>query len=151
MKTDRLYEILRATTTQLRKGEVVREEKHENFDVVHIELMPHVSEVTDPDIEIVDVHFINIGVKKSEAPKYRDELIAILKTYPNLERFRQGLSYIEVAVEVGDQGATFQLFALGKVLGLWDVMTPEKMGMTGKDADELAGRGFIMAVGVKEI
>ena len=89
---------------------------------------------------------------KSYPPEIRalyDELIAILKTYPQPERLAGGPSYIEVGGEIGDQGAAFQLFALGKVLGLWDIITPEKLGITGPEANQMAGMGFVMMSGFK--
>lgn len=149
METNRLYEILDETTVQLRKGEAVREKKHEGFTVITVQAMPHVSQLNDERFECIDVHFIVVGVNKELAMKYRDEVIAILKTYPNLERFRQGLSYIEVGAVIGDQGAALQLFALGEAIGLWHIITPEKLGMKGA-AETLAGNGFIMNDGFKE-
>jgi len=151
MDIDRLYKILKETTVQLRKGNKIEEDKTEWGKVVHLYFMQHVSEIADKDVEFVDMHYITIGVNKLQAIKYRDELITIIKTYPDFERFKQGLSYIEVGAEIGDQGAAFQLFALGKVLELWNVITPEVLGITGKDADEFAGRGFIMCSGFKEL
>jgi hypothetical protein len=41
------------------------------------------------------------------------------------------------------------LFALGKVLGLWDVITPEAFGIYGAGADELAGMGMVMFSPIK--
>ena len=50
---------------------------------------------------------------------------------------------------IGDQGAAFELFALGKVLGIWDIITPEKLGATGDMARQMAGAGFIMCTGYR--
>ena len=115
---------------------------------VHIYAMPHEAQAKD-GIEKVDCHFIVVGVDKSKAEERKNELIAILKTYPQPERLAGGPSYIEVGGEIGDQGAAFQLFALGKVLGLWDIITPEKLGFTGPEADQMAGRGFVMMSGFR--
>ncbi len=162
MNLKRLYEILRATTVQLRKGEEIEGDPElvkavknlkEGDDAsklpggsVHIYAMPHESQVKS-SIEKVDCHFITVGVDKAKAEQYKDELIAILKTYPQPERLAGGPSYIEVGAVIGDQGAAFMLFALGKVLGLWDVITPEKLGITGPPADQLAGSGLVMMSG----
>lgn len=144
MNTSRLYEILQATTVQLRKGEVV--EKDGN--VTTINAMPHVDEAK-PEVERVDMEFLVIGVDKTAAEVHRDELVSILNTYPEPERLAGGPSYIEVGAVIGDQGAAFQLFALGKALGLWDVITPAKLGMTGDMARQMAGQGYIMMSGYK--
>ena len=159
MNLDRLHQILRETTVQLRKGEEIEGNPKlvkaiKNFkkgdDVgklpggsVHIYAMPHESQAKS-GIEKVDCHFVVIGVDKFKAKKHKIELVRILKTYP---RLADGPSYIEVGGEIGDQGAAFQLFALGKVLGLWDIITPEKLGITGSQADQMAGNGFVMISG----
>ncbi|MEK7452769.1 MAG: hypothetical protein AAB614_00890 [Patescibacteria group bacterium] len=164
MNINRLYQILRETTAQLRKGgeiegdpklvDAVKNFKEgDNIDKlpggsVHIYAMPHESQTKD-GIEKVDLHFIVVGVDKAKAEHYKDELIAILKTYPQPERLAGGPSYIEVGSEIGDQGVAFQLFALGKVLGLWDIITPEKFGLTGSEANEMASMGFVMISGFK--
>lgn len=161
MNLDRLYKILGETTIQLRKGEMVHGDKHlvdavkegrdldkEPGGVVTIDAMPHVTEAPS-GIEKVDLEFLVIGVDKAAAEKNRVELIEILKTYPQPDRLAGGPSYIEVGAEIGDQGAAFQLFALGKVLGLWDVITPATMGFTGAEARQMAGSGFVMMSGFK--
>jgi len=33
---------------------------------------------------------------------------------------------------------------LGAILGLWDIITPMKLGIEGKQADDMMGMGFIM-------
>lgn len=159
MNLDRLYKILSETTVQLRKGEMVHGDRHlvdavkegrdldkEPGGVVTIDAMPHVTEAPS-GIEKVDLEFLVIGVDKAAAEKNRAELIEILKTYPQPDRLAGGPSYIEVGAEIGDQGAAFQLFALGKVLGLWDVITPATMGFAGAEARQMAGSGFVMMSG----
>ncbi|HEY3679012.1 MAG TPA: hypothetical protein VGL45_09850 [Bradyrhizobium sp.] len=146
MNTKRLYEILAATTAQFRQGAEVEEHiEGGGLKVREIYAMPHESEAP-ADIEKVDMVFLTIGVDKPAAEKYRQELLALLADYP---RLKEGPSYIEVGAEIGDQGAAFQLFALGKVLGLWDVITPQLMGFEGDEAREMAGRGFIMCSGLR--
>ena len=48
---------------------------------------------------------------------------------------------------IGDQGAAFQLMALGQVLGLWEVITPSSLGLTGERASMAAGAGYLMISG----
>jgi hypothetical protein len=149
MNLDRLYEILRHTTVQLRKGDVVTETKAGPVRVIQIDAMPHESEAL-PSLELVDMELLTIGVDKAEAAKHKAELISILDTYPNPARLQGGPSYIEVGAEIGDQGAAFQLFALGKVLDLWGIITPRTLGFSGDDAKHMAGTGFIMISGYPE-
>lgn len=148
MNLDRLYQILRETTVQLRKGAEVEERRVGNVQVTEVYAMPHDAQAKNGIVK-VDCHFIVVGVDKAKAEQHKGELVAILKTYSQPDRLAGGPSYIEVGAEIGDQGAAFQLFALGKVLGLWDIITPEKLGFTGPEASQMAGSGFVMISGFK--
>ena len=145
---DKLYEILRETTIQLRKGEEIEERQIGNLHVTEVYAMPH-EEEADNGLVKVDCQFIVVGVDKTKAEKSRDELIAILKTYPDPDRLAGGPSYIEVGGEIDDQGAALQLFALGQVLGLWRIITPKTLGIIGVQAEQMAGMGFVMISGFK--
>lgn len=159
MNLDRLHQILAETTVQLRKGEAVHGAPHlveaikkgEPLDklpggVVTIDAMPHESEFPG---EKVDLCLVVIGVDKAKAEQHKAELISILKAYPDPEQLAGGPSYISVGAELGDQGAAFQLFALGKILGLWSIITPETMGFEGPEIAEMAGLGFVMISGFR--
>lgn len=150
MNTSRLREILKATTGQYRKGpQIVTEPATQEMPVTvtHVYAVPHEDDATN--LELVDCHFIKVGVDKAEAEKHRDELIAILREWPDPEQLAGGPSYITAGGTIGDQGAAFQLFALGKVLGLWNVITPESMGFEGAEASQMAGAGFVMCTGFR--
>lgn len=156
----KFYDILRETCGQFRKGEVYQgspgmvEWAKSGMDrsapggVLEIYDMPPTDAIPD-ECETVDMHFVNVAVNKAKAEARRAELIALLDAYPNPEELAGGPSYMAVGGVVGDQGAAFELFALGKVLGIWDVITPEKMGFTGDMADQMAGGGFIMCTGYR--
>ncbi|HJY98890.1 MAG TPA: hypothetical protein VJ227_04200 [Patescibacteria group bacterium] len=152
MDIDRLVEILDETTVQLRKGEVVEEKDKGGVHVVDIYAMPHESGAGG-GIEKVDVHFVVIGVDMAKAKEVKDEVVRILADWPSeawgapIPKLQVGPSYIHVGGVLGDQGRAFQLFALGKALGLWGIITPETLGITGDQADQMAGSGFIMIEG----
>lgn len=126
MNLERLHKILSDTTKQVRKDDEV-----------------------DAGTEKVDLEFMQIGVNKEAAEKNKSELIEILNTYPQPDRLAGGPSYIELGAEIGSQAAAFQLFALGKALGLWNIITPASLGITGPEANKLAGSGLIMITGYK--
>jgi len=150
MNLDRLHEILRETTVQLRKGaEVEKHIEKSGLEVTEIFAMPPSDAPVAEALERIDMEFLVIGVDKEKAEQHKAELVEILNTYPQPDRLAGGPSYIEVGAEIGDQGAAFQLFALGKVLGLWDVITPATMGITGPEAKQMAGMGFVMMSGYK--
>lgn len=155
---DKLYNILKECTVQLRKGEIVHgtpelvdainsgiEAKDLPGGVVSIDMMPPI-EAAREDLIKVDCHFLVIGVDKAKAEQHRAELIEILNNWPG-GSLKEGPSYITVGGTIGDQGAAFQLFALGKALRLWSVITPATFGMVGPEADAAAGNGFVMISG----
>lgn len=157
---DRLYHILRETTCQLRKGEVlegtpelveqVKAGKEPTVGgVLEVYALPHVNEAR-PDIEKVDMEFIVIGVDRAKAEEHKQELIGILNQM-DPQMMRDGPSYIHMGAEIGDQGAAFQLFALGKVLKLWNVITPATFGFSGAEARQLAGSGMVLMSGYPRV
>ncbi len=148
MDLNRLYKILGETTVQLRKGEIVSKDRSGVINVVTIDAMPHADEAR-ADLEKVDCEFLVIGVDRKKAEEHRSDLIEIMNDYPEPKRLAGGPSYIEVGGVIGDQGATFQLFALGKVLGLWNVITPTLLGFTEKEARQMAGQGFVFMSGYR--
>ncbi len=145
MDLDRLRNILLATTVELRKGPSIEENQLGPVTVTEIYAMPHVDEVHD--LEKVDVVFEVIGVDRALAEQHRGELISLLATYPEPDRLAGGPSYIEVGAVLGSQSAAFRLFALGKILGLWKLITPASLGMTGEGERRMAGIGFILISG----
>jgi hypothetical protein len=146
MNTKLLYEILAECTVQLRKGPQISGKQLPGVDVVEIYMMPDESEAPD-DMFKLDVFFLVVGVDLEKAEARKTELLDVLSSYPNPERLAGGPSYIEVGAEIGDQSAAFQLFAIGKALGLWDVITPETFGFSGEKARAMAGQGFVMMTG----
>lgn len=162
MDLDRLYKILGDATGEFRKGDVFEgtpelvkqavdgidpEKGLQGGGVLHIYSMPHESEANG--VELVDCHFIKVGVNKEAAERNRAAFIEVLSTYPNPDRLASGPSYIEVGGEVGSQDGALQMFALGKVLGLWDVITPAMFGIEGEQADQMAGAGYVMMSGYR--
>lgn len=162
MDLNALHNILRNTCQQLRKGEVfegdkgmVEWAKRADADeaapggVLEVYAMPHAADPAFTGYEQVDLHFVRVAVDRKAAEAERENLITLLRQWPEPERLAGGPSYIEVGATIGDQGSAFELFALGKVLGIWDVITPELLGATGEDARQMAGSGFIMCTGFR--
>jgi hypothetical protein len=150
MDTKKLFEILNDTTVQLRKGHKVIGKAIGNVRVIEFFAMPHESEADGSEgIEKVDCHFLIIGVYKKKALERKDELLTVLKGWDEKPALSSGPSYIHVGAAIGSQDAAFQLFALGKVLGLWSLITPESIGITGESADVMAGKGFVMIDGFR--
>lgn len=112
-------------------------------------MMPKNDDPAFDSFEKVDLHFVTVAVDKAAAEAERANLIALLDQWPEPDLLAGGPSYIGVGGVLGDQGAAFELFALGKVLGIWDVITPEVFGFTGEEARDVAGKGLILITGYR--
>lgn len=144
-----LRDYVRDSTVLYRKGDVV--EHHDG--VTHVYAMP---ELPDRPIQAVDVHFMVVGFTEVLPGWDKDRLRAALLANPvgefitmTEEDWRGGPSYIPVGAWIGSQDLALRLFAVGKILGLWGVVTPGALGVEpGPQADQMAGSGFVMASGL---
>lgn len=59
------------------------------------------------------------------------------------ERLLGGPSYIELGQWLGDQGIAIGFIGLGALLGFWDVASPQALGITGEQAAQMLGMGFL--------
>ncbi len=106
-------------------------------------------------VQVVSVHFFSLAVDKSKAHANKHRLEDLLREYPSeawghpLHPLREGPSYIEVGGAVDSQDRALRMFAIGEVMGLWTVVTPERLGIEGEEARDLAGGGFVMIDGFK--
>ncbi len=95
----------------------------------------------------VDVYFFWVSAKNGPT---KETLLALLESeYPDLDRLRAGPSYIELDAAIGDQQLALRLIGLGKLVGLWDAITPAILGCDAEQAGIMAGSGFVMAGGFK--
>jgi hypothetical protein len=142
---DRLHVILDETTVEYRKDPTVTQRMEGRVAVTEMFFMPHINEAfARADLVKVDVEFMIIVVDKAKAEQHKDELLAILATYPQPDRLEAGPSYIELGGVIGDQGLALRLLALGQGLGLWTVITPALFGVSGPEARAMAGQGMVM-------
>lgn len=143
-------EAVLATTAEYRKGEeVVQHPPDRGVAVTEIFAMPHVDQAEHP--VLVDVHFMVIGIdpEKVDDLNLSDRMLAWCRGHVDL--VASGPSYITLGAEVGSQDLAFRIMALGEHLGFWDVITPEKLGITDPiDAREFAGRGMVMTSGWRD-
>lgn len=141
-----LARILDATTTVYRKGPEVVERDAAGVRVVEVFGCPP-PEALPAAATRVDVHFVLVGVDMTAARVAEPDLRALLATYPAPDRLAGGPSYIEAGAVLGSQEAALRLFALGEALGLWTVITPARLGITGASADQMAGGGLVLMSG----
>jgi hypothetical protein len=96
----------------------------------------------------VDVCFFWVSARNNPTAA---ELRSLLQQhYPQVNRLREGPSYIEIGAELGDQGAALLLIGLGGLVGLWKVVTPAVFGFEGEEAKHMAGMGMVMCTGLQE-
>ena len=139
-----LNKLISETTILLRKGAVVTRKP----GVVTIQAMPHENDELPPFTTKADLVMVTVGVLPI-AHERRGTLVELLKHYPYPERLAAGPSYIELGGILGDQGQALALIALGHVLKLWEAITPALFGVTGAEAQKMAGMGYVMISGFK--
>ena len=151
MTTKTLSDIVSETTRVFRKGEAVEERQEGNLKVVELFGYESTNKAPSGDnFDKVDMIFIDVVVDKSRAEKYNKDIREQLRKYPQPERLLGGPSYIELAPNLGmGQEGALRLMALGKTLGLWDVMNGKSLGMSDSEAKQMAGQGFLMISGYK--
>ena len=132
MNFERLFKILAETTILLQK----------ECEAVQALRLNH-----GEGLKFVDCYYFLAVVDELLAESYREEFVCLLKNYPNPKNLRKGPNYHEVGRVLGGEETALQFFALGKVLGLWRVVTPLEMGVKGPAADELARSGWIYISG----
>ncbi|THK37663.1 hypothetical protein EHS39_13590 [Ensifer sp. MPMI2T] len=140
----RLHAILVDCTRQYRLHEKMVERDVGGMHVVTYEALPHASEAP-PEHTVVNCTLLKVGVDRDKAESHRAELRQLIA--PMEPILKLGPSFITLGAEIGDQGAAFQLMALGHFLGFWRIVTPEDLGFTGAKAEQAAGLGYVMLAG----
>jgi hypothetical protein len=108
----------------------------------------------EPGVEVVDV-WLDIAMRTDKVREFEPEMNELLKEWPKKIDGAEAplggeLSYLQVGSVLGDPQMAFMLFAFGKLLGWWTVMTPATMLGFSKDnamAQDMAGMGFIAVNG----
>lgn len=141
-------------TQGYRKGDVITERTTEGgMKVIEVYGYP-----PKPEHErLIDLHFIWVGGVEGNSPEHLRDLFEAALEYKNGEfgaidrdRAKGGPSYIEWGGWLGSQDIALQMLGLGELLGWWEVVTPERLGMPPDVADMMAGQGMIMNAGLKE-
>ena len=107
-----------------------------------------------PD-ESVDCFLLDVPVAADKAQERRTEIIEVLDRWPTetgdgpVSPLSAGPGYIHVGAVLGSQQLALIMFAVGKVLGLWGLITPQSLGFEGEAAAEMAGLGLVMIDGYR--
>ena len=106
-------------------------------------------------VESVDCFFLDVPIAASKAQERRSEIVELLDRWPTetgagpVSPLSAGPGYIHVGAVLGSQQLALIMFAVGKVLGLWGLITPQSLGFEGESAAEMAGLGFVMTDGYR--
>jgi hypothetical protein len=149
-----LIEYIEQATEVFRHGEVVKKTKVGNLDVVTVDAFPE----KPKDRPVIDVHFFDVGFNvvamSSWSPRRLFDYLVNnpIGEFTNMvqAQWEGGPSYITIGGWIGSQELALRLLALGETHELWRVITPERLGITGADAERMAGNGLVMAAGFEE-
>jgi hypothetical protein len=152
MNTEKLNKIIQDATEVYRKGKPIDVSESKNPAVVETFDYEHTGGAPVNGFEKVDMVFVDVVVDKTKAEKYKKDLVEILNEYPQPERLKEGPSYIELSPNCGfGQEYGLRLMALGKIAGLWDLITPKTLGADDTTAKQMAGQGFLMISGYRPV
>jgi hypothetical protein len=144
----RIHEILAQTCTEYRKGAAMVERNPEGgIRSVEFFNMPAAPTEGNAGEDLIDMHFIIVGVDREPAKSIRDELFGLLQ--PARDMLDAGASYITIGDWLGEQNAALCLMALGSHLEFWRVVTPATLGFEGRYADHVAGVGYLFVSGFR--
>lgn len=99
----------------------------------------------DPDKHQPGGHTIDMAffkVAKTEDADAETFKALVEEEYPHWF-FGNEYSYMQVGAEMGDQGIAIMTIALGDLLGIWETITPAKIGVPPDLALQMAGMGLL--------
>lgn len=149
-----IRDMLFHTCVPLRKGAVETVTQVGPMQVTTIDAFPSLDEMANFDkdysaadgtIKLVDCHFLTVAVHLKRAEQCRAEFIETIE--PDAEMLRGGPSYLSIGALLDDQTTAFGFMALGDALGLWHVVTPEKLHLPQDSWDRAAGLGYVLISG----
>lgn len=124
----------------------IKERDTGNVRVVHVNAFPE----TPANATRADVHFVNVA--PTEGFPEKDVLIKTVQgalgegvfTAMTAEDLAGGPSYITLGHWLGSQDLALMLIGAVELSEISSAITPGMLGITGDQADEMAGNGFVM-------
>lgn len=142
----RLVQYVEKSTRVYRHGEIVKRAG----GTVSIDAFPS----TPASAKVIDCQFVDVGFTEFAATLTPDEFRSAIFAAADhgdwgRDRLAGGPSYIEIGAWLGDQTLAFRFMALGELHGLWQVVTPKRLGVAESFWDEAAGRGYVLISGLR--
>lgn len=147
MNISRLCDIIGSTTLALPTA--TPEDEREQQAIHHFLRIREPIGLPRPE-EVVSVYcyFYQVAVDKTRALEVREEVITILADWPELIGITPPMecpTHSDMSTVLGTDQDAYGLLALGAVLGLWGVNTPEVYGYAAgtRSADNAARNGYV--------
>jgi len=141
-----LFDFFTSTVIPLRKDLEVNAIAG-GLPVVDSYRMPSTAEYSSDDtVDVIDVHFICIGVKKALAEPYKERFNKLISNPPFYALIEKGTTFIELGNLLGSEMAALYMLALGKHYGFCDLILPADLGLEGDEADIAASEGSVIMV-----
>ncbi len=141
-----LFDFFTSTVIPLRKSLEVNAISG-GLPVVDSYRMTSTAEYTSDDtVDIIDVHFICVGVKKALAEPYKERFGKLIGNPPFQALIDKGATFIELGNILGSETAALYMMALGKHYGFCRVVLPSDLGLDGDEADIAASEGSVIMV-----
>lgn len=102
-----------------------------------------------PNGHTVNLAFFEVSARDNPD---KDEFVRLIKEsktgeFCDLDMFDGNEhGYMEIGGWIGDQGAALQFLGLGHLLGVWKLFTPAALGLSGDQALQMAGSGYVIAL-----
>ena len=139
-----LFDFFASTVVPLRKGLEVAAISG-GIPVVDSYQMYSVDEYANNDeYEVIDVHFICVGINKEVADQYSERFDRMIHGDPFSELISNGTTYIELGQILGSETAALYLMALAKYYGVCDLILPKDLGLYDDEADIAASEGSVV-------
>lgn len=114
------------------------------------------AEKFQPDGYTIDIQFFKVALRNSDLTGTDKEIIKndflrLIKGHKGVYRDIDILdgeehSFIDIGAWIGDQGIALTLMGMGELLGIWNVITPNRLvpDYSKETRDMLAGAGYIL-------
>lgn len=141
-----LFEFFSKAVIPLRKGLEVQALSG-GLPVVDGHQMASAGEYVNNDsYELVDVHFIYVGIRKDAADPYKERFCAFLSKPPMAPLLKEGVTYIVLGNLLGSETAALYLMALAQYYGVGKCVLPRHLGLHGDEADIAASEGSVVLI-----
>jgi len=131
--------IVQEQCTPLRLGEEVTTD---SGGATHLWFMPHIDEEPGYEHDKIHVSFFAVAINKKLCDQTREDFVKLVEQAS--DSWRDGPNYLQIGAAIGSQEYALSFIALGRYYGLWNILSPQTMGIDDPTlAEKMAGLGMI--------